>query len=287
VLLEGETGTGKEEAARSIHDAGVRAAAPFVVVDCGALSSTLVESQLFGHVRGAFTGADQDRPGAFVEGDGGTVFLDEIGELDLALQPKLLRVIEERTVQPVGSTTRRPVDVRIVAATRRSLREEVNAARFRSDLYFRLAVVRVVLPPLRDRPEDIPLLVPRLLEHLGADDDAVARLTTSEVVGRMQAHAWPGNVRELRNYLELSAVVGDVAPGDGGGEAAGFESALDPRLSYAKARARAIAVFERQYLTSLLAHHGGNVSAVARASGMNRTYLHELLRKHGLRRGKD
>jgi DNA-binding NtrC family response regulator len=285
VLLEGETGTGKEEAARSIHEASSRAEAPFVVVDCGALSPTLVESELFGHVRGAFTGADKDRPGAFVAGHGGTVFLDEIGELALLLQPKLLRVLEDRTVQPVGSSARRPVDVRIVAATRRELREEVNTGGFRSDLYFRLAVLRVVLPALRSRPDDIPILVRRLVEQLDVDDATVARLASPEALARMQQHVWPGNVRELRNYLELSAVLGGHGRPGAPALSGDPNGALDPRLSYAQARAIALVNFERQYLTVLLDHHRGNVTALARATGMNRSYVHELLRKHGVRGG--
>ncbi len=192
LLIEGETGTGKEEAARAVHFASERHEQPFVVVDCSAISANLVESEFFGHVKGAFTGAEATRPGAFEAADGGTVFLDEIGELPLDLQPKLLRVIEQRSVQHLGSSQARPVDVRIIAATNRDLRAEVNAGRFRSDLYFRLAVIRVELPPLRRRPDDIPAIARRLLDGLGADPETIAALTTADLLGDSRARRLAG-----------------------------------------------------------------------------------------------
>ena len=287
LLIEGETGTGKEEAARAVHEASERHERPFVVVDCSAISASLVESELFGHVRGSFTGAQTDRRGAFEAADGGTVFLDEIGELPLDLQPKLLRVLERRAVTPVGSGTSRDVDVRIVAATNRDLRSEVNAGRFRSDLYFRLAVVRVELPPLRRRPEDIPAIAMQLLSFLGADAGAIASLTSPEVLADLARAAWPGNVRELRNHLERCVLMQEplppLAPRAAGAESGSEPSFLDPRFSYSEARAAAVTSFERRYLEALLARHGGNVSAAARAAGMHRVYLHELIRRHGLR----
>ncbi|MCC7540140.1 MAG: sigma 54-interacting transcriptional regulator [Deltaproteobacteria bacterium] len=286
LLVLGETGTGKEEAARAVHEASDRRDAPFVVVDCSALSASLVETELFGHVRGAFTGAHASRAGAFEAADGGTVFLDEIGELPTDLQPKLLRVLEQRTVQPVGVSRGRAVDVRVVAATNRNLRAEVNAGRFRADLYFRLAVVTVELPPLRERPEDLPLLVERLLESVRADEESRALLSSAESLDAMRRAAWPGNVRELRNHLERGVLLRQPLSLAGAGAERAPSSdgiAIDPRIGYAEARSAALADFERRYLDALLAHHGGNVSAAARGAGINRVYLHELLRRHGLR----
>ena len=208
VLLLGETGTGKDVLARAIHDAGPRAAAPFVVFDCGAVAPTLIESQLFGHVRGAFTGADADRPGVFEWASGGTLLLDEIGELGRELQPKLLRVLETQTVTRVGATTPIPVDVRIVAATNRDLGAEVEADQFRADLYYRLAVIVLEVPPLRDRREDVPLLAAAFgREFLGEADLARLRPHLDEAFGSLRHHRWPGNVRELRNVIERAAAM--------------------------------------------------------------------------------
>ncbi|RMH42675.1 MAG: FHA domain-containing protein [Deltaproteobacteria bacterium] len=284
VLLEGETGTGKEGAARGVHDASARRAGPFVVVDCGAIPANLLESELFGHVRGAFTGADSDRAGAFREADGGTLFLDEIGELPVSLQPKLLRAIEQRHVRPIGADGYRDVDIRLVAATHRDLRADVNAGRFRADLYYRLAVVHVKLPPLRERPEDIPLLVEHILDRLTDAPDLRAPLLDPDAIARLQREAWPGNVRELRNYIERSLVLG--APASfGGGErrAAAGAGGIDVAVPYAQARQAAIDRFERDYVAALLAAHDGVVSRAARAAGMNRAYLYRLIQRHGLR----
>ena len=281
VLIEGETGTGKEVTAQSIHDCSPRAQGPFVVVDCAAIPASLLESELFGYERGAFTGAVARRIGAFEEASGGTLVLDEIGELPAELQPKLLRAIEEREVRRLGGSGYSPIDVRIVVATNRDLRAEVNAGRFRSDLFFRLAVVWVRLPALRTRPEDLPLLVERMLESLGATPDACASLCTQEMMARLGSYAWPGNVRELRNYLERCLVVREPLPlADERGPS---PPAVDASRSYEEERRRAIAQFERVYIQALLQRHGGKVAPAARAAGIDRVYLHRLLRRHGVK----
>jgi transcriptional regulator with GAF, ATPase, and Fis domain len=302
VLLEGETGVGKDVLAQALHEASARAEAPLMVVDCAALPPGLLESELFGHERGAFTGADRARPGAFEAAHGGTLFLDEVGELDLELQPKLLGVLERREVRRVGGAHTRPANVRIVAATSRRLSGEVNAGRFRADLYYRLAVVPVVVPPLRERDGDLPLLCERLLADLtgseAAGRAAAARLLTPAFVAALGRHSWPGNVRELRNYLERCLVIAEAGPpgaeaaggGDGDGEtrAAGASvgptpPVIDPDRPLKEARDRHVAWFERRYLEALLARHGHNVSAAARAAGMGRAQLYRLLWRAGLR----
>ncbi|HKE18422.1 MAG TPA: sigma 54-interacting transcriptional regulator [Kofleriaceae bacterium] len=280
VLLEGETGTGKTAAARSLHQASPRRNGPFVMVDCGAIPPNLLESELFGHERGSFTGADARRIGAFEEASGGTLFLDEIGELPGELQPKLLGVLENRSVRRIGGTGAIPVDVRLIAATNRDLRSEINASRFRPDLYFRLAVVRVELPPLRRRPEDIALLAGDLLSRLGAEPERVASLLDDAMVARLTRFAWRGNIRELRNYLERSLVFEDLPLQEG--TAPRTAMVFDARLPFSDARSRAIAEFERNYLTELLDRHGGRVAEAAAAAGIDRTYFYRLLRRHGL-----
>ncbi|HJL14402.1 MAG TPA: sigma 54-interacting transcriptional regulator [Sandaracinaceae bacterium LLY-WYZ-13_1] len=284
VLIQGETGTGKEGAAEGIHDASPRADGPFVVIDCGALPTHLLQSELFGHVKGAFTGAVDARSGAFEVAEGGTVFLDEIGELPLELQPKLLRVLAQRTIRRVGSTERREVDVRLVAATHRPLDELVNSGAFRADLYYRLAVLRVTLPPLRERLDDLPVLVAALLDELGAEASARERLTSRAYLRRLRARSWPGNVRELRNHLERALVFEEeVEPGPPDADDELPPEHVDPSQSWSQARAQAIARFEKAYLRALLERHAGNVSRAARAAGVDRVYVHRLLRKHGLR----
>jgi two-component system response regulator GlrR len=277
LLLHGESGTGKDLAAESLHLASARRDGPFVVIDCGAIPGNLLEVELFGHEAGAFTGAAAARAGAFEAANGGTLFLDEIGELALELQPKLLRVLDRREVQRVGSTKRTPIDVRIVAATNRNLKEEVNARRFRSDLYFRLAVLVVRMPPLRDRASDIPALVGAILDHIGDRTSPMARsLESGELLPELLRHAWPGNVRELRNYVER-CLAGQLT------ELATDEPAIDITQSLRAVRDRWVQHVERQYLERLLAAHGNNVSAAARVAEVDRVHLHRLLAKHGLR----
>jgi len=289
VLLEGETGTGKDVLARAIVERSPRKGGPFVVVDCGAVSYSLIESELFGHERGAFTGAVASRQGAFELADGGTVFLDEIGELPLDVQPKLLRVLETREFRRVGGNKPIKTDVRVVAATKRDLVREVRGGKFREDLYFRLAVVPVTVPPLRQRRDDIPMLADAILatacaggERLGLSDQAMQGLL---------AHDWPGNVRELRNVLERAVYMaratgaselGDVAVA-GGSSDTSAAWAFEAEKSYRETRARFESEFERRYVKWLLQRHGGNVSAAAREAKMDRKHLHELAKKHGVR----
>ncbi|MBX3197134.1 MAG: sigma 54-dependent Fis family transcriptional regulator [Labilithrix sp.] len=284
VLLEGETGTGKEAAAESLHAESSRKDGPFLVVDCGAIPANLLESELFGHEKGAFTGAHAAREGIFGAARGGTVFLDEIGELPLELQPKLLRVLEKREIKPVGRAAYEPVDVRVVAATNRDLRTEVNDKRFRSDLFYRLAIVEVRLPPLRERLDDLPLLVDALLAGSRGDSAPFTRSDTFQK--ELAHHRWPGNVRELRNHLDRCIALQQPMPfaGEATGEApreAG--AAVDVTMPLREARDRATADFERRYLDALLASCSGNVSAAARAAAVDRAYFYRLLWKHGLR----
>ncbi|MBM7112163.1 sigma 54-interacting transcriptional regulator [Archangium primigenium] len=282
VLLEGETGTGKSQAAQAIHQASARRDKPFLTVDCGAIPAELLESELFGHEKGAFTGAAARRIGAFEEAHGGTLFLDEIGELPAELQPKLLRVLEAREIRRVGTNTYVPVDVRIIAATNRDLRAEVNAGRFRSDLFFRLAVLRIPLPPIRQRPEDLSLLVEQTLLGLGADPERTQALRSPGFISKLEQAAWPGNVRELRNYLERCLVFEDaVALSDVAPQGGRFE--VDAKVPYAESRRLALDDFERRYLRALLALHQGKVSQAASSADMDRVYLYRLLRRHGIK----
>jgi two-component system, NtrC family, response regulator GlrR len=283
VLLGGETGTGKERAAQALHEAGPRADGPFVVVDCGSVPANLLEDELFGHERGAYTGAEDRRLGVFEEADGGTLFLDEIGELPLELQPKLLGALERREVRRLGDSEMRPVDVRVVAATNRDLRLEVNRQTFRADLYYRLAVIRVHLPPLRERPDDLPPIVERLLAHLGAGEEAAARLRRPEFFAELRRAAWPGNVRELRNYLERCLLFDEPPPlGELAVDQAERGGRVDAQVPYSEARRRALDRFERSYLEALLELHGGNKAKAAREAGIGRPYLYMLLRRHDL-----
>jgi two-component system response regulator GlrR len=292
MLLEGETGIGKGHAAEAVHAAGARRDGPFVILDCGAIPGSLIESELFGHERGAFTGAVARRSGAFEQADGGTIFLDEIGELPLDVQPKLLGVIENREIRRVGSAQPRRVDVRVIAATNRDLRAEVNEGRFRADLYFRLAVLKVALPPLRERPEDVPLLAETLLDRLGAAGELRALLLEPGFVDRLCRAAWPGNVRELRNYLERCVVFGRAVPftmSDSAIVEAPDASTSTPpaapgvMATFAAARQRVLLDFERAYLEDLMARHGHKVSEAAAVAGIGRVYLYKLLVKHGLK----
>jgi two-component system, NtrC family, response regulator GlrR len=283
VLIEGETGTGKEGAAESIHRGSARAEQPFIVVDCSAMPAALLESELFGHEKGAFTGATSRRIGAFEEADKGTVFLDEVGELPPDLQPKLLRVLERREIRRLGTNQHKSVSVRLIAATNRDLRAQVNRGEFRADLYFRIAVVKIPLPPLRERLDDIPLLTEHFISTLGLAPAQAAPLRDAAFLARLAHAAWPGNVRELRNHIERCVVLGQELPVEGAEPhaAGGFE--IDPHRSYSEAKRAVLDEFERRYLEGLLALHGGNVSKAARAAGMDRVHLYKLLHRHGLR----
>jgi two-component system response regulator AtoC len=296
-LLLGETGTGKELAARAIHYHSARRERRFVAVNCGALPGELVESELFGHARGAFTGAATARPGLFEEARGGTIFLDEVGELPLAAQVKLNRVLQEKEIRRVGDTTPIAVDVRVVAATHRDLRAEVRAGRFREDLFYRLNVLAVTLPPLRERPGDVPLLAAHFLAKHARALRRTLRGIEPEALARLEAYAWPGNVRELENTIERAVAVasgptitaadlppellgGAASPADAGPSAPAADlAALPYREAVAGARDRVT----REYLVALLTEFGGNVTRAAERAGMERESLHRLLRRHGLR----
>jgi DNA-binding NtrC family response regulator len=286
VLIEGESGTGKELAARAIHDHSGRAEGPFVVVDCSAIAESLIDSHLFGHVRGAFTGAERDRRGAFVEASGGTLFLDELGELPLAAQSKLLRALEAQTVQPVGADRTVAVDTRVVAATHRDLSRMVADKSFRFDLFYRLAVVHVALPPLRDRLDDLPELIAAFHAARGVEPGPI----DGDNLARLERHAWPGNVRELRNVLERAWAMS--GPGatfrtlrlwiDAGAAVAEPSGVIDTALPFKEAKERWNDQFERRYLATVLAAHGRNITRAAEHAGINRRHFRELLYKHGL-----
>ncbi len=281
VLIQGETGCGKEVVARALHRAGPRRERPFVVLDCGSLPATLVASELFGHERGAFTGAVERHAGAFERADGGTLLLDEIGELPLEVQPSLLGVLERRSFTRVGGNKEVRVDVRVLAATHRDLRAEVNRGGFRSDLYYRLAISRIVLPPLRDRLEDLDALVRHFAEKLtGTPDDNPLEAD----MPALRQHRWSGNVRELRNVVEAALVMGRVQiEGAPGVPAAAREPGTPATQPYREARAEVLAAFERDYLTRLMSACGGNASEASRRARMDRPYLLSLLTRHGLR----
>lgn len=286
VVIEGETGTGKEVLAESIHEMGDRADGPFVVFDCTTVPPNLVESALFGHERGAFTGAVSAHAGVFEQAHGGTLLIDEIGDLDIALQPKLLRVLQSKVVQRVGGSHTRKVDVRLIAATRRSLDHEVQAGRFRDDLFFRLNVARVELPPLREREGDVPVLAAHFWKTLGGVSEA-----PPELMLRLQDYSWPGNVRELQNVIARTIALGDLANLKLGGEDSvpsstrtATEDYLDriarSGLQLIPARERVVHEFEKRYLRYILDQHGGNVTRAAEASGIARRYFHRLKARH-------
>ena len=309
VLLEGESGTGKELAARGLHDSSSRHDELFVAIDCGALPEHLIESELFGHTKGAFTGATSDKVGLFERAHGGTLFLDEIGELPLELQPKILRAIETRSVRRLGEAQARPIDVRLIAATNRNLAHEADAGRFRRDLYFRLSVIRVRMPALRERREEIPRLVAHFRAQLGDDP---TRTLPASVLSLLGSHTWPGNVRELRNVVErLTLVPGmskdfyfgrdtqealpsseTTAPTTTSGAPtttlgtpttpaeAAPEVPLD--LPFHEGKKRWDERFEREYLRALLHACDGNISELARRAKLSRQTCYRLLKRHAL-----
>jgi DNA-binding NtrC family response regulator len=303
VLVTGETGAGKELVAEALHDNSPREKGPFVVLDCGSIPPNLIESELFGHERGAFTGATNNYAGAFERAHGGTVFLDEIGELPLGMQPKLLRVLERKEVRRVGGAKTIEVDVRIVAATNRDLGVEVNRGRFREDLYYRLAVARVHVPPLRERKDDLPLLIEHILATTpGGETASIAQ----ETIDLMMKHDWPGNVRELRNVIERAVLLAEapehedalrraplpekrsepsitVTPSQTATSADAMMTVpVDVGIPFKAAKQNVISEFERRYISRLLAQHDGNISAAARAAGIDRMSIHKMLHRLGL-----
>jgi DNA-binding NtrC family response regulator len=295
VLVTGETGTGKELAARAIHERGARRDRPFVAVNCGALPAELVESELFGHARGAFTGA-VGRAGLFEEAQGGTIFLDEIGDLPLPVQVKLNRALQEKEIRRVGEARPVQVDVRVVAATHRDLRADAAAGRFREDLYYRLAVFPIRLPPLRERGGDVPLLAEHLLARLAATHRRDLEGFTPAALAALTAYAWPGNVRELENAVERAAAVASGPrigvddfpaevrhPGPAADPSTAGVPAADTHLPYREVVDQARDRASRDYLAALLAAHDGIVTHAAAAAGMERESLHRLLKRYGLR----
>jgi DNA-binding NtrC family response regulator len=286
LLIQGETGTGKEEVARAVHHASPRANGPFIVIDATALPEALAESLLFGHEKGAFTGAHERQIGFFEAAKGGTVFIDEIGELPSILQSKFLRVLERREIIRVGGNTPLPIDVRVVAATNRDLRNAIDKGRFREDLYFRLAQVRVFVSPLRQRVEDLPLIAAKLLARAGSDV-----MIDVEALEHLSAMPWPGNVRELNNVLLRASAMaqgGVIRRQDVAGEGEGFRGTADERSpldlsgKFGEAKDRAIERFERAYLALLMKRCQGNLSAAARQADVARHHLRDLLKKRGL-----
>ena len=306
ILITGETGVGKELVAEALHEYSSRSGGPFVVLDCGSIPQNLIESELFGHERGSFTGATGTYLGAFERADGGTVFLDEIGELPLEMQPKLLRVLERHEVRRVGGTRTNAVDIRVVAATNRDLGVEVNRGRFREDLYYRLAVARVHVPPLRDRREDIPALIEHVLSITPGGDNAEL---SQETIDLMMKHDWPGNVRELRNVIERAVLLSEAPSSsaalqrsyvpNGGASAPEMSSEqpsvpsivaddnvlsmpIDTSIPFKVAKRDLVSEFERRYICEILEKHDGNISAAARAAGIDRMSIHKLLNRLGL-----
>ncbi len=282
VLLLGETGTGKDVLAHAVHEASNRAKAPLIVFDCSAVAPNLIESELFGHVRGAFTGAVAERKGAFAAAHGGTLFLDEIGELPLELQPRLLRAVETGVIKPLGTEKTLASDVRLVAATHRNLDDEVRQGRFRQDLYYRVAVAIVRVPPLRERIDDIAPLARHFLKELGHADFAVP----PDLMQKMLAYRWPGNVRELRNVV-ARATLGEndalAAAEATAGAAPRRHRGPDLGVPFKEAKEQLVDSFTRGYIEALLRQHHGNVSQAARSAGLARPYLHKLAVKYGFK----
>ncbi len=284
ILILGETGTGKEVVARSVHLASERREGPFVVVDCGSIPATLAESLLFGHEKGSFTGATERKKGALAEAHGGTLFLDELGELPIDIQPKLLRALAERQVKRVGGSAFEPIDVRVLAATRRDLAAEMNAGRFRSDLFFRIAQVRVELPSLRERLDDLAMLVDEVCKRSGRPD--ASGVVIDWIERRLGSYDWPGNVRELVNVVQVAATLADTPEAIDDvltlARDAGDNGPQRPQTAFAEAKRGAISSFEREYFTQLSRGAKGNVSEMARQSGMERHHVRAYLRKYGI-----
>jgi transcriptional regulator with GAF, ATPase, and Fis domain len=296
LLIEGETGTGKDLVAECVHQASPRAKRPYVVFDCGAVAPTLVESELFGHERGAFTGATSSRPGVFEQANGGTLFLDELGELPRELQPKLLRVLEKREARRVGSARTIPINVRVIAATNRNLKTEVQKGNFREDLYFRIAAAHVIVPALRERMEDLPLLVERFLAVDHPLQPKGIRDLPPELWELFRSHRWPGNVRELRNAVQCFVVTPDRAmqhlqydPESTGPipftpaqvvESLATEAPKRDIVPLRQARRNANDDFERSYLERVLTASKGNITRAAALSEVSRQMLQKLIRKH-------
>ena len=294
ILLQGETGTGKEAIAEAVHKMSKRTRGPFVVVDCGSIPHELIASELFGHAKGSFTGANADKQGLIEAANQGTLFLDEIGELALDLQPQLLRVLDRRQVRRVGETQSVDVDIRVIAATHRDLRAMVKAGQFREDLYYRLAVVATHVPPLRERKADIPALAAWFADKMGRGGFA----QSPSLIDLLQKHDWPGNVRELRNVVERALSLGDAALHDlsdgtsrmptGDDDASSSGSRRAPsnpdvlELPFKEAKAALVESFERDYLQALLLRHRGNISRAASEAGIDRNYIHRLVKKYGL-----
>ncbi len=287
ILVTGENGTGKELVARQVHRLSRRSRGPFVEVNCAAIPEDLIESELFGHVKGAFTGAAADRPGRFEQASGGTLFLDEIADMSLKTQAKVLRVLQEQRFERVGGTSTIQVDVRVVAATNKDLEGEIEAGRFREDLYFRLAVIPLTVPPLRSRREDIPLLVDHFIAHFARELGRRPKLLSRAAAERLQAYGWPGNVRELRNVVERMMIMvpgevidaGALPPairGESGDRGTPLEAQDFPTLRDARA------AFEKRYIERKLAEHGGNVSRTSLALGLERSNLYRKMKAYGI-----
>ena len=290
ILIQGESGTGKELIARAIHTQSARAAEVFVPVDCAALPDALLESELFGHERGAFTGADRTKPGMIEVADRGTLFLDEIGELPLPLQSKLLRALQERQIRRVGGTKFLNVDVRLVSATNRDTAELVRKGEFRDDLFYRVNVVTIALPPLRERPGDVSLLAHHFLRRYGRNREHPLEGFEPEVFARFEAYGWPGNVRELQNVVERASALADGPvvrvrdlPDHVRGRSSQGPVVPGKDLPLAEAREAWLQAFAQDYLTDLLRRHGGNISQAAKTARIDRKTLHRLLAKHGIK----
>ena len=293
ILIRGDSGTGKELTARSIHKNSERRSRPFVPVDCASLPENLLESELFGHEKGAFTDAHVTRPGIFEYANGGTLFLDEIGELNITLQSKLLRVLQERQVRRVGGRKLLNVDVRIISATNSDLKNAIGEGRFREDLFYRINVISIPLPPLKERKDDIPLLANHFLKHFNKSRKNEVKGISVEAMERMERYHWPGNVRELQNVIERALSLMDsesIVPEDLPEKirlVENFDAFIFPAGSnFKKAKKDWMGLFEKKYLPDLLKRHNGNISKAALEAQVNRKTIHRLLKRHGLAEDK-